>query len=134
MAENEKVQIPDFMSWAVNIGEEKFRDMVREHLAEMKDASESAKNAENASTNGVWWDEIIAPNDGRNQWKQGGDCNLCGKREYCKTECRANRTLKKASSSFLYQKYFEEYPEAKALMSAKRLTPEQLLKMMEIVP
>lgn len=132
MAEKEKVQIPDFMSWALNIGEEKFREMVREHLAEMKEASEAVKNAENAKKNGIWWDDIITQNDDRTQWKQGGDCNLCGKREYCKTQCRANKTLKKASSAFLYRKYLEEYPEAQALIAAKKLTPAQLLKMMGI--
>jgi len=128
----DKVQIPDFMSWALNIGEEKFREMVRAHLAEMKEASEAVKNAENAQKNGVWWDDIIAPNDDRSQWRQGGDCNICGKRKYCKTQCRANRTLKEASSSFLYQKYLSEYPEAKAFIAAKKLTPDQLLKMMGI--
>lgn len=128
----DKKQIPDFMSWAISIGEEALRKKVRDHLAEMKDSAEAAKKA--AEVNGSWWNDIIEPNDNNDQWKQGGDCNLCKRREYCKTKCRANKYLKRATSPFLYQEYLTEYPEAETLIAAKKLTPEQLLKMLGIEP
>jgi len=128
----EKKQIPDFMSWAISKGEEGLRKMVRDHLAEMKESVETARKS--GEINVTFWDDIIAPSDDRSQWRQGGDCTMCGKKAYCKTKCRANRTLKKATSPFLYQEYLAEYPEAEALIAAKKLTPEQLLKMLGIEP
>lgn len=128
----EKKQIPDLISWMLGKGEEEIRRIVREHLADVHDAVETAKKS--AGVNVPWWDDIITPNDDRSQWRQGGDCTVCGKRKYCKTQCRANRMLKRATSPFLYQEYLAEYPEAEALIAAKKLTPEQLLKMLGIEP
>lgn len=58
-----------------------------ERLKEAADAELSikldvAKDAEKA----------LIPKDVLNdQWKRGGICSMCRRRDYCKTQCRANR-------------------------------------------
>ena len=115
----------DFIEWANEKGQDEVRRMVREHLAELKEKSEKSKGAHNEDEPA--WDKVLEPNDGVDQWKQGGDCNLCRKIDYCGTKCRANRLLKKIITPFLYNKYLEEHPEA-AAKNMKNLDTETLMK------
>lgn len=109
-------QMADFIGWANAQGQEKIRGIIRDHLAKMKAEAELKGN----QTAG--WDAALEPNDGADQWKHGGDCNLCRKAEYCLTKCRANKLLKKVTTPLLYQEYLNDVPEA----AAKAISPEQL--------
>ena len=124
-------KMANFIDWCYGIGEEKIREMVRGRLAELKQFSE--ENARNIKDqDGFVWDPILEPNDGVDQWKHGGDCNLCRKNRYCQTQCRSNRLMKAIIHPFLYQKYIDENPEAAAKEVKDNLTPEKLLEMVGI--
>lgn len=120
----------EFIDWAMNKGEDETRQMIREHLAEIKKEYETSKGSRIDS--GFKWDKALEPNDGADQWKHGGDCNLCRKIDYCATKCRANKLLKKITTPFLYQKYLEENPDAAAKRVAG-MDPESLMKQLGVV-
>lgn len=96
----------ELIGWANTKGIDEVRKMIREHLAALKEEAEKKPDVKNG------WDPILEPNDGVNQWKYGGDCNLCRKVEYCVNKCRANKTLKKITTPLLVQAYLQEHPEA----------------------
>lgn len=109
-------QMANFIGWANVKGEDEIRRITREHLAEIK---EEAKMKGNKLAG---WDDALEPNDGNDQWKHGGDCNLCRKASYCMTKCRANKLLKKITTPLLYQEYVNENPD----LVAQTLDPMKL--------
>ena len=115
-----------FIQWANDKGEDEIRKMIRDRLAMLKE--ECANNGGRPDSDGFKWDDALEPNDDVNQWKHGGDCNLCRKVSYCLTKCRPNRLLKAITTPFLYQCYLEEHPEAAASEAAKSITPEDVIK------
>jgi hypothetical protein len=120
----------DFIGWANAQGEEKIRNMVREHLAEIKRQNEISKDSH--VDEGFKWDDALEPNDGVDQWKHGGDCTLCRKVNFCGTKCRANKLLKKITTPFLYQQYITEHPEA-AAKQIGGMDPEKLMKQLGVL-
>lgn len=104
--------------------------MIREKLAEIKEQNETS--GESHVDEGFKWDEALEPNDGVDQWKHGGDCNLCRKVNFCGTKCRANKLLKKITTPFLYQKYLDENPEA-AARNVAAIDPRELAKQLGVV-
>ena len=120
-------QMADFIGWANTKGQDEVRRMIRERLAEMKAHAKDTNNAHKKDEEG--WDDALEPNDGVDQWKHGGDCNLCRKVDYCMTKCRANRLLKKVTTPFLYQEYLNDVPEAAAKhASAAGINTEEIIK------
>ena len=116
----------DFIQWANDKGEDEIRRLIRERLAMLKE--ECAKTDNHTDADGFKWDDALEPNDGVDQWKHGGDCNLCRKAEYCGAQCRSNKLLKKITTSFLYKCYLEENPETAVKESAGSLLPEDVVK------
>ena len=117
-------RMAEFVKWVFSLGEDKLRSLVREKLEEI---SKIPKNVRDK--NGFFWDDRMTPNDNGDQYKQGGDCNLCKRKEYCGSQCPCNKLLKRVTMPFLYQLYLDENPEAAVREAAARLTPEQLLEM-----
>lgn len=109
-------KMANFIGWANVKGQDEIRRIIREHLAEIK---EEAKTKGNKLAG---WDDALEPNDGNDQWKNGGDCNLCRKASYCMTKCRANKLLKKITTPLLYQEYVNENPD----LVAQTLDPMKL--------
>ena len=120
----------EFIGWANTKGQDEIRKMIREYLAEIKEQNETS--GESRVDEGFKWDNALEPNDGVDQWKHGGDCNLCRKIKFCGTKCRANRLLKKITTPFLYQKYVEENPEA-VVKNQQAINPEELAKQLGAV-
>ena len=120
----------DFIEWTNAQGEETIRNMVREHLAEIKKQNEISQDSH--VDEGFKWDDALEPNDGADQWKHGGDCTLCRKINYCGTRCRANKLLKKISTPFLYNQYITGNPEA-AAKQISGIDPEKLLKQLGVI-
>ena len=121
----------DFIGWVNTKKEEEIRSMIREHLAKIKEESEVSKDSH--VDDGYKWDDALEPNDGVDQWKHGGDCNLCRKVKFCGTKCRANKLLKKITTPFLYNMYLEENPEAAAKATANGLDSEKLMKQLGVL-
>lgn len=125
---SEKIEVTEkmakFIEWANGLGEEEVRRRVREKLAELRDMPKNTKDKD-----GFFWDVRLEPNDGSNQYKYGGDCNLCKRYSYCATQCGANKKLKEIMTPVLYQMYLDDNPEAAAAETAQRITPEDVLKM-----
>ena len=119
-----------FIEWASGKGEDEIRRIIREHLTAMKEHAEKTGNTHKREETG--WDEALEPNDGNEQWKNGGDCNLCRKIDYCINRCRANKLLKQVSTPLLYQAYLDENPEA-AAEAAAAITPENMVKQLGVV-
>ena len=118
----------DFVKWVYELGEDKVREVVRDHLKELKEHADKTNNVKDSD--GAQWDDALEPNDDVDQWKHGGDCNLCRKIDYCLTKCRPNKLLKKITTPLLYQMYLDENPEAAAKVAteqSKGMTPEQML-------
>lgn len=115
-----------FIEWAQSKGEEEVRKLIRDRLRMLKD--ECAKTSNHVDSDGYKWDDALEPNDGNNQWKYGGDCNLCRKLPYCLTKCRPNKLLKKITTPFLYECYLQENPEAVAKEAAGSVTPDDVIK------
>ena len=120
-----------FIKWAESLGEEKLREMVRDKILELKEYSKDKPRGQR-DKDGFVWDDALEPNDGHDQWKSGGDCNLCRKKKYCGTQCRPNKVMKRMITPFLYQIYLDENPEAAAEEVATSMTPEDVLKMVGI--
>ena len=120
----------DFIQWVDGKGEDEIRRIVREHLAEIKEQNETSQDAH--IDEGYKWDDALEPNDNVDQWKHGGDCNLCRKSKYCMTKCRANKLLKKIATPLLYQLYLTENPEAVAKNKAGMNT-ESLMKQIGVL-
>lgn len=123
-------QMADFIGWANVKGQDEIRRLIREHLAEIKAQSEISK--ESRVDEGYKWDDALEPNDGVDQWKHGGDCNLCRKSSFCGAKCRANKLLKKIVTPFLYQMYLDENPEAAAKASGA-MDPESMMKQLGVL-
>lgn len=123
-------QVAAFIDWAKEKGEDEIRRLVRERLAMLKEECSKTKNHEDSD--GFKWDDALEPNDDVNQWKHGGDCNLCRKLPYCKTKCRANKLLKRITTPFLREMYLEEHPEVAAAGAANSITPEQLMQQLGV--
>lgn len=119
--------IADMIGWLNTLGQEEVRKMVRDHLSEIKEQNSVSK--ESRIDEGYKWDNALEPNDGVDQWKHGGDCNLCRKSNYCMTKCRANKLLTKISTPYLYQKYLDENPEAAVKRQGLGIKPEDVAKM-----
>ena len=119
-----------FVDWANEKGEDEVRKLIRDRLAMLK--KESEKTSNHVDSDGFKWDDALEPNDGVDQWKHGGDCNLCRKLSYCLTKCRANKLLKKITTPFLYECYIEEHPEVAAAEAAGSITPEQMLQQLGV--
>lgn len=116
-----------FIDWCYELGEEEVRRRVREKLAALKEErSHFPPGMKNSS--GEAWDNRLEPNDDNDQWRHGGDCNLCRRISYCQTKCKANKLLKSITTMFLYDMYVEEHPEALAEDIKKNITPQDLLK------
>lgn len=118
-----------FIEWAKSKGQEELTRMIHERLGELKEWDE--KNHGMYDMSGFKWDPILEPSDEPEQWKHGGDCNRCRRISYCLKKCRANKTLKKITTPFLYEQYMAEVPEA-AAQAVAGMTPEQVLDMMGI--
>ena len=114
-----------FIDWAYDLGEEEVRRRVREKIMELRDMPPHTRDK-----NGFFWDIRLEPNDNFDQYRYGGDCNLCKRKKYCSTQCGANKALKKVTTPTLYQMYLDENPEAAA--TAARMTPEDVLKMVGV--
>ena len=119
----------EFIQWLNDQGEDAVREKIRTYLAKIKEEHDVAK--ESRVTDGFKWDAALEPNDGNNQWKHGGDCNLCRKVSYCLTQCRPNRLLKQVSHPMLYQMYLEENPDAAAKAMAA-MNPEKLAQQLGV--
>lgn len=119
-------QMADFIGWANVKGQDEIRRLIREHLADIKAKSEVSK--ESHVDDGYKWDDALEPNDGVDQWKHGGDCNLCRKVNFCGAKCRANKLLKKITTPFLYQMYLDENPEAAAKAASGVFNTEEIMK------
>lgn len=119
-----------FVEWANEKGQDEVRKLIRERLAMLKEECE--RNGGHADSEGFKWDDALEPNDGVDQWKHGGDCNLCRKVEYCLKKCRPNRMLKEIATRFLYQCYLEENPEIAAGDAVGKMTPEDVVKKLGI--
>lgn len=128
---SETIEVTEKMSklieWVYSLGEEEVRRRVREKLAELRDMPRNIKDK-----HGFFWDDRLAPNDGEDQYKHGGDCNICRRKDYCHTQCGANNRLKSIMTPILYQMYLDENPEAAAAEAAKSMTPEDVLKMVGV--
>ena len=128
------VQVPewlgDIIGWVNTLGEEKVRQMVRDRLAEVKDDYNKSKKSH--IDDGFMWNDLLAPNDNDDQWKQGGDCTLCRKSIFCSKQCKANKLLKKIVSPFLIQMYFDEHPEAAVKTGLVGLTPKDIMRMVNL--
>ena len=120
----------EFIKWAGDKGEDEIRKMIRDHLVELKEHAEATNNTRKKGE--VGWDAALEPNDGNDQWKHGGDCNLCRKASYCLTKCRANKLLKKVSTPLLYQAYLDDVPEA-AAKHAAGFDNEALMKQLGVL-
>ena len=118
-------QMGRFIEWANGKGQDEITRLVRERLAMLKEECDAKNGMED--TDGFKWDNAMEPNDGNDQWKHGGDCNMCRKAKYCGTQCRANKLLKKVTTPFLYECYLKEHPEEVAKEAANGLTPDQLI-------
>lgn len=131
----ETVQVTEtmasFIDWAVNKGQEEIMRMIRERLAELKAWNDKNKPIRRRDEDGFIWDDRLEPNDHVDQWMHGGDCNLCRKKNYCGTKCKANKLLKEITTPFLYAKYIEEHPEAAAREAQKAIRPEDVIAMVE---
>lgn len=123
-------QMAEFIKWAGDKGEDEIRKMIRDHLVELKEHAEATNNTRKKGE--VGWDAALEPNDGNDQWKHGGDCNLCRKASYCLTKCRANKLLKKVSTPLLYQAYLDDVPEA-AAKHAAGFDNEALMKQLGVL-
>lgn len=127
---NDEIQVTEkvaeFVKWAQEKGEVEVRRLIRERLAMLKE--ECAKTDNHADSEGFKWDDALEPNDGNDQWKNGGDCNKCRKLKYCGTQCRANKLLKKITTPFLYRCYVSEHPEAAMEEVGKSIKPEDVVK------
>lgn len=125
------VQVPewmaDFIGWAEAKGQDSVRAMVREYVNKLR--KENDVSQESRITEGFKWDPVLEPNDDVDQWKHGGDCNLCRKIGYCMTKCRANKTLQRITTPFLYQQYLEENPDAAAKRKIEGIDPQTILNM-----
>lgn len=119
-----------FIEWANTKGQDEVRKMIRDYLAELKEQNETS--GESCVDEGFKWDKALEPNDSVNQWKHGGDCNLCRKCSYCVNKCRANKLLKKVTTPFLYAKYLEENPEA-AAKNVAAMDPETLARQLGVL-
>jgi len=119
-------QMADFIMWANGKGEDEIRKMIRDRLAELKAHAEATHNWKERKETG--WDDALEPNDGNDQWKHGGDCNLCRKVDYCLTRCRANKLLKSVTTPFLYQAYLADVPEAAAKYGSSGINTEEIMK------
>ena len=124
-------KMASFIDWCYSLGEDKVREMVRGKILELKEESKDKPKGKR-NKDGFVWDAALEPNDGKDQWKNGGDCNLCRKIKYCGTKCRANRLLKQITTPFLYQIYLDENPDAAAAEVATSMKPEDVLKMVGI--
>ena len=118
-----------FIDWANEKGQDEVRRLIRDRLAMLKE--ECSKTGNHKDSDGFKWDDALEPNDDVDQWKHGGDCNLCRRLNYCKTKCRPNRLLKEITTPFLYQAYIEEHPEV-AAAEAGNITPEQLVQQLGV--
>lgn len=124
-------QMADFIGWANTKGQDEIRRLVREHLAKIKEKSEVT--SESHVDDGYKWDKALEPNDGNNQWKHGGDCNLCRKVNFCGTKCRANKLLKRITTPFLYNMYLEDCPEAAVKAASGGMNTEEVMKSLGVV-
>lgn len=113
------------IQWANDKGQDEVRRLIRERLAMLK--KECALKNGLPDSDGYKWDDALEPNDGGDQWKHGGDCNICRKLDYCNTQCRANKLLKRVSTHFLYECYLQDNPQEVMSEAANGLTPEQLV-------
>lgn len=120
-------KVGKFVEWANNKGQDEIMKMVRDRLLMLKEECELKNGA--PDSDGLKWDDAMEPNDGNDQWKHGGDCNLCRKLKYCNTQCRPNKLLKKVTTPFLYECYLQEHPEEVAEEAAKSISPEDMMKM-----
>lgn len=112
------------IDWVNGLGEEETRRRIREKICELRDMPKNTQDKD-----GFFWDIRLEPNDNPDQYRHGGDCNLCKRKEYCGTQCGANKALKKITTSLLYQMYMDENPEAAAEEAANRITPQDVLNM-----
>lgn len=112
-----------FIDWVNGLGEEEVRKRIREKIDEIKNLPPNVRDQD-----GYYWDIRLEPNDGIDQYKHGGDCNLCKRLKYCGTKCGANKALKKITTPYLYQMYIDENPEVAAEEAAGRITPDDMLK------
>lgn len=119
-------KMADFIGWANVKGEDEVRRLIREYLAKVKEKSEVSKDSH--VDEGFKWDDALEPNDGVDQWKHGGDCNLCRKSNFCGTQCRANKLLKKITTPFLYQMYLDENPDAAAKYTGSGMNTEDIMR------
>ena len=119
-------KMASLIDWANEKGQDEIRRLIRERLLMLKE--ECALNGGHADSDGHKWDDALEPNDGNDQWKHGGDCNLCRKVGYCKTQCRANKLLKAISTKFLYECYLNKNPEE----MVKSVTPDQLVEQLGV--
>ena len=122
-------QMADFIQWANDKGQEAIEKMVADGLADLRAFDE--KNRGMQDEHGFRWDKAMEPNDGVDQYKHGGDCNKCKRGEYCLTQCRPNKVLKRMTTPLLYQKYLEDCPEVAAKEAAKTMTPEDVINMVQ---
>lgn len=119
-------RVAALIQWANEKGQDEIRSMICNRLVMLKE--ECAANHGMPDSDGFRWDDALEPNEGNEQWKHGGDCNMCRRLDYCKTQCRANRLLKQFSTRFLFDAYLHEHPEEVAKEAANGLTPEQLIE------
>lgn len=131
---NSEIQVTEqmaaFIQWANEKGEDETRRIIRDRLLMLKEECE--KTGGHVDSDGFKWDDALEPNEDVDQWKHGGDCNLCRKINYCNTRCRANKLLRSITTPFLYQCYIEEHPEVAAKEAGKSVTPEDVIKQLGV--
>lgn len=119
-------KVAALVQWANEKGQDEVRRLLRDRLKMLKEEC-GLKNGMK-DTDGFQWDDALEPNDGADQWKHGGDCNLCRKLGYCGTQCRANKLLKEICTKFLYECYLQDNPQDVVKEAANGLTPDQLIE------
>lgn len=91
--------------------------MNEEEEAQARETMKEMRKAANARLSAALKD---VPKDMLNdQWKRGGWCNMCRRKDYCKTQCRANKMYASARIRE-YLRRRTQIPQMEAAMGAEQ--------------
>ena len=70
----------------------------------------------------------MSEHNNSDQWKLSGICQLCRRQSYCKTQCKAKRTLMKVYTAEMIQKVMQEskgiFPDLSNALHAAAVIPD----------
>lgn len=70
----------------------------------------------------------MSEHNNSDQWKLSGICQLCRRNSYCKTQCKAKRTLMKVYTAEMIQKVMQEskgiFPDLSNALHAAAVIPD----------